>query len=125
MSTQNITGVKDFIISGTSLSAYRVVSINSDLTVSYAATTGAAGIGVLESDGSSTYLSGHVPVRLWTAPGTIMASCTGQPITAGNTLYVTTSGQLTPTTTTGAVAVAVAIQNSTVTGDIIEVMSLN
>lgn len=125
MATQNSSGLKDFIISGTSLSAYRVVTVNSDLTVSYATTTGQAGIGVLQTDASSSYLGGHVAVALWTKPGTVMVSTTGQPLTAGNTLYVTTSGQLTPTTTTGAVAVAVALETSTVTGDIIEVLPLN
>lgn len=125
MATLNNTGVKDFVITGTSLSAWRVVEIQSDGTVGYVTTTGQSGIGVLQVDGSSTYLSGHVPVRLWTAPGTTMVSITGQPITAGNALYATTTGQLTPTSTTGSVAVAKALESSTTNGDVIEVLPLN
>lgn len=125
MATQNSTGTKDFVITGTSLSAWRAVEIQSDGTVNYTTATGQAGIGVLQSDASSSYLSGHVPVRLWTHPGTIMASITGQPITAGNPLYATTSGQLTPTSTTGSVAVAKALEGSSTNGDVIEVLPLN
>ncbi len=124
MATQNPSGAKDFVISGTSLSAWRVAMINSDGTLSYPTTTGQSGIGVMQADGSSTYLSGHVPVRLWSHPGTFMASITGQPITAGNTLYVTTSGQLTPTSVTGSSAVGIALEGSTTNGDVIEVLPI-
>lgn len=125
MSTQNSTGTKDFTITGTSLSAWRIVEIQSDGTVGYTTATGQSGIGVLQADGSSTYLAGHVPVRLWTNPGTIMVSITGQPITAGNTLYATTSGQATPTSATGSVAIGKALDSSTTNGDIIEILSIN
>jgi len=102
MSTQNDLGFRTFQASG-AISAYLVVDVQSDGTITAAAGGVTQGIGVLQQDIAA---GGYGGVKLWTAPGTFMAQVSGTAITPGTDYAVITGGYIgTRTATTWPTAV--------------------
>jgi len=89
MSSQNDNGFKSFLASG-AISAYLVVTIQSDGTIK-AAANNTKGNGVLQEDAAD---ANYASVKLWSAPGTHMAQISGSAVTAGTAYGVITGGFL-------------------------------
>lgn len=87
MSSQNDGGFKSFQASG-AISAYRVVTVQSDGTIT-AAGNGVKGNGVTQED---IVDGGYGDVKLWTAPGTHMVGVSGTAVTPGTTYSIITGG---------------------------------
>lgn len=99
MASQNDTGFKTFQVSGSALSAFLVVDLQSDGTI-IAAANGAKGIGVLQEGTGGTATTSYARVKMWTAPGTIMIQASGTAITPGTTYSVITGGYISTATGT-------------------------
>lgn len=87
MSSQNDVGFKSFLASG-AISAYKVVTIQSDGTITPAADNN-RGIGVLQEDAAD---ANYASVKLWSAPGSFMVAVSGGATTAGTTYSIITGG---------------------------------
>lgn len=100
LSSQNDNGFATFPSTGSGVSAYLIVDVNADGTVS-PVQAGSQGIGVTQEDipgpGANLSASGtpyYGRVKLWTAPGTFMIQTTGTGITPGNTYQIISGGQV-------------------------------
>jgi hypothetical protein len=98
MASQNDYGVRTFPSTGSGVSAFLVVDVNADGTIS-AVAPGATGIGVTQEDvpgpGSNLSPSGtpyYGRVKLWSAPGTFMIQASGTAITCGNSYTIISGG---------------------------------
>lgn len=89
---QNDAGWKTFLVTGTAgLSAYIVVDLNSDGSIS-AAANGVKGIGVLQESVGFTTPTAYGRVKLWSAPGTFDLQVSGTAVTPGTNYSVITGG---------------------------------
>lgn len=98
MASQNDSGFRSFLASG-AISAYIVVNVQSDGTIT-AAANNVKGIGVLQEDAAD---ANYASVKLWTAPGTFMAAVSGTAVTIGTALQVITGGYIGASTGTNRV----------------------
>lgn len=89
MASQNESGFITFTASG-ALSAYLVVDVQSDGTIK-ASANNTKGIGVLQEDVADASVG---LVKLWSAPGTVMAAVSGTAITPGTAYQVITGGYI-------------------------------
>jgi len=94
MASQNDMGFKPFQASG-AISAYRIVALQSDGTITPAAAD-AKGIGVTQEDASD---GSYCNVKLWSAPGTFKVTVSGTAVTPAST-YGTIIGGYAGTTPT-------------------------
>ena len=87
MASQNDNGFRSFIASP-AISAFLVVDVLADGSISPAAGGVTAAVGVLQQDCAA---GGYGQVKLFTAPGTFMIQTTAL-VTAGNNYSVATGG---------------------------------
>jgi hypothetical protein len=87
MASQNENGFKSFLASG-AISAYRVVTVQADGTIT-AAANNTKGVGVTQEDVSD---ANYGSVKLWSAPGTFMVGASGSAITAATSYGTITGG---------------------------------
>lgn len=104
MASQNDNGFATYVASG-AISAFRVVDVQSDGTITGA--NGTRGIGVTQEDAID---GGYTLVKLWSAPGTFMAQASGTAITSGTVYSVITGGYI-GATGTGYASYVKALQN--------------
>jgi len=114
MASQNDLGFASFLATG-AISAFCVVDIQSDGTINVAA-NGAVGIGVLQEDVPVGY---YGRVKLWTAPGTVMAAVSGTAVTPGTTYSIITGGFIGPVNGTTAPAYLKALQSGVASNGIV------
>lgn len=111
MSTQN-----DFsrsFTANTAMSAFRRVAVSSNGALDLGANN-ALGIGILQQDTAAQSYE-NPKVRFYTT-GSFKVSATGGSITAGNTLYAVTSGQVAVTNGgTGGTVVGIALETGSYT----------
>lgn len=116
MSTQNDFS-RSFTVNA-AMSAFRRVTVSANGSIGYAAIN-EAGIGVLQQDTTANSYE-NPKVRFYTT-GSFKVSATGGLVTAGNTLYAVTNGQVAVTNgATGGVAVGIALESGNYTGEWIE-----
>jgi len=88
MASQNDIGFKSFLASP-AISAFKVVDVQSDGSITPVAGSGSRGIGVLQED---VVAAGYASVKLWSAPGTFMVQISGGAVTAGTAYGIITGG---------------------------------
>lgn len=96
MSSQNDNGIATFQASPSFISAYTVVDVNADGTITNVV-AGSQGIGVAQEDipvNSTANLAAayYGKIKLWTAPGTFMVMTNGGAITPGNQYQLISGG---------------------------------
>jgi hypothetical protein len=113
MSSQNDNGFTSMQASG-AISAFRVVTFQSDGTITAAVAT--RGIGVTQQDISD---ASYGSVKLWTAPGTFMIAVTGTAITPASTYSVVTGGYIGTATGTSYPAYVLAHESGVASNGIV------
>ena len=116
MASQNSNGFKSFLASG-AISAYRVIDVQSDGTITTAANN-AKGIGVLQEDAAD---ANYTSVKLWSAPGSFMVAVSGSAITPGTNYGVITGGYVGVVTTPRVIALVSAVASNGIITEFVQV----
>lgn len=119
MATQYDNGFGTFPVAA-AISANRLVKVNSSGQVAAATTANNDIHGVTMRDADT---SDYVTIKFFNGPGTYRVSVTGCPVTVGDTVYSSTSGQV--SRTGGTVTVGVALESANSNGAIIQILPLN
>tara|TARA_R110000868_G_scaffold59271_3_gene181961 strand:- start:2589 stop:2939 length:351 start_codon:yes stop_codon:yes gene_type:complete len=116
MASQNENGFKSFLASG-AISAYRIVKVQSDGTIT-AAADDTKGIGVTQEDVAD---AGYASVKLWSAPGSFMVAASGSAITAATSYGTITGGFAGVVTTARFTALNSAVASNGIVVELVQV----
>lgn len=116
MASQNDLGFKTFLASG-AVSAYRVVTVQADGTIT-AAADNTKGIGVTQEDIAD---ANYGMVKLWSAPGSFLVAASGSAITAATSYGVITGGYIGVVTTSRVTALNSAVASNGIVAEFVQV----
>ena len=116
MASQNDNGFKSFLASG-AISAYRVVAVQADGTIT-AAANDTKGVGVLQEDAAD---ANYASVKLWSAPGSFMVAASGSAVTAATSYGVITGGYIGVVTTARVTALVSAVASNGIITEFVQV----
>ena len=116
MASQNDNGFKSFIASG-AVSAYRIIDVLSDGTIT-AAANNTKGIGVTQEDIAD---ANYGSVKLWSAPGSFMVAASGSAITAATSYGTITGGFVGTVTTSRYEALVSAVASNGIVTEFVQV----